>query len=71
MIGLRILFWLAIWLGSLVFAGHRYVACMDETAFIPGCDHRLEYLGWAAAALGMIMLARSLMLVPSLKRWFE
>ena len=70
MIVARILFWLAVWFGALALAGLRYSACEDHGgAFIPGCDRTVEYLGWAAAILGMIMLARSLMAVPLLKKW--
>jgi hypothetical protein len=69
---LLIAFWLMIWLGGLALGGLRYSACEEEGGgFIPGCDHRLEYLGWAASIFGVVMLARSLMTIPLLKRWFE
>jgi hypothetical protein len=72
MIVVRISFWLAVWLGGLAFAGLRYTACRtDEGLLVPGCDTRPEYLGWAASILGIVMLARTLKSVPSLKRWFE
>ena len=70
MIAARTLFWLAVWFGALSFAGQRYSACRaDEGLLVPGCNTWPEYLGWAAAILGMIMVARSLMAVPFLKKW--
>jgi hypothetical protein len=70
MIVARILFWLAVWLGGLSFAGQRYSLCRaDEGSFVPGCDTRPEYLAWVVAVLGMIMLARNLMALPFLRKW--
>ena len=66
------LFWLAVWLGGLIFAGQRYELCRaNEGSIIPGCNLMPEYLGWAAAVVGMAMLARALMTFPLFRSWFE
>ncbi len=64
----RILFWLAVWLGGIAFAGMRYSGCSDEGTARIGCDRTLEHVGWVVAIVGLVMLARTLSATPFFKR---
>lgn len=65
------LLWLGIWLGGLALAGRHYERCLDEGTMIPGCDHSIEYLAWAASLFGLIMFARSLRTASFFKKWLQ